>query len=701
MDSRPLDEIVASVFLAIAAIVLVARLMAMVFRRFGQPAVVGEILAGLALGPSLLGALPGNPTDLLFPGDIRPYLSVIANLGLIIFMFIVGLELDVGLVRGKARAAATISVSSVVLPFGLGCGLAVWLYDRHREVDGDVVDLLPFALFIGASMSVTAFPVLARILSERGMHRTPTGALALACAAIDDILAWSLLAVVLAVISSEGLLDLPLILAESLAFVAFMFLVVRPRLRVLVGRHAAAGRLTPDIFAVVLVGVMVSSWVTHHIGIHSIFGAFLFGVVMPRVGAARMSQEILEKIEQVTVLLLLPVFFIATGLNVDVGSLGSTGLGELAAVLVVATVGKFVGAVAAARVVRVRPRRAAAIGVLMNTRGLTELVLLNIGLEAGVLDRQLFTILVLMAVVTTIVTEPLLRLVYPERMVLRERAEAERAALGAEAQYRVIAVVEGADDEPVVDAGVALLGREAHAELLISRFDPPARKVEVGAGLVAELAAVAESFEAVQRLVRRAADMGATTTASTRFSDDPVADLTAQAGALDADVLVLGRSEADLDRGLPSGVDCPVVVRLLSPAGLPAPADGGTPAWSRVVLVMGPGGDGLAAAEQAVRIAVRTGADLWVVDSADRRLRRRIATLVRSLAQAGVTARVVETPEEEGAGGTVVITGLGDRSGLPTFGGSGVPASVLLVRAAPDDQVERLERLLHRIPQQA
>jgi Kef-type K+ transport system membrane component KefB len=417
------SEITAIVFADIALIVVVARVMGALFRRLRQPAVVGEILAGLLLGPSLLGAFPANLPERLFPLEVRPHLEVIAELGLIIFMFIVGLELDTKLLRGKQRVAAVVSLSSVALPFGLGLGLAALLHGAHGQVDGKAVAFWPFALFIGASISVTAFPVLARILTERGMHRTELGALVLTCAAVDDIIAWSLLAVVLAVLASSGVGNLLFILAASLAFVVVMFTIVRRGLKVVADRYRRAECLTPDLLAVILIGLLASAFVTSRIGIHSIFGAFLFGTVMPRDQTAGLVREVLERLEQVSMLLLLPVFFVATGLNADVRGLGPSGMGELALVLLVACAGKFGGATLAARAQRIRTRKAAAIGVLMNTRGLTELVILNVGLAFGVLDRQLFTMLVVMAIFTTVITGPLLRLLYPDQILQRDLAE--------------------------------------------------------------------------------------------------------------------------------------------------------------------------------------------------------------------------------------------------------------------------------------
>ncbi|MDT7546498.1 MAG: hypothetical protein QOE99_2608 [Actinomycetota bacterium] len=699
------DEIAALVFLDIAVIVVVARLMGMLFRRLRQPAVVGEIIAGIALGPSLLGTLPGDLPTHLFPLDVRPFLRVVAQLGLIIFMFIVGLELDVALIRGKERIAATISLASVVLPFAMGIGLAVYLHHNHGVVAGKKVDFLPFALFIGASMSVTAFPVLARILTERGMYRTEIGAITLACAAVDDILAWSMLAVVLAVVAATGALGLPLILGESLAFVAFMFLVVRPQLRRLVTAYERAGRLTPNILAVVLVGFLLCSYLTDRIGIHSIFGAFVFGVVMPRENSQKLFHEILEKLEQVSVLLLLPVFFIATGLNVDVRGLGASGVGELLAVLAVACTGKFVGAAAAARGLGIRNRKAAAIGVLMNTRGLTELVILNIGLAVGVLDKQLFTILVLMAIFTTVITEPLLRLVYPDKLLARDIAEAERAALGLVDAYRVLALVpetSGGERDPraesIVDTGVALLGSERPSELVLSRFDKPMKKVEVGAGLSGELMSIAASFGASQDLVHRAADRGAKAVARSQFSDDPARDLLAQSIAVEADALLVRVDAADatgvkLADRLLADIDCAVVMDV----GGVAPTEG-----SLVAVLVGPGDDGLAAIEQAVRLTRRTGAPLELIDVGDRREGRRLGGLLERLRAAGVPAsiRIASTDAWAVAPGDLLVAGFeGRRRGRVLADtvaavAAAHPGATLLVRAAGDDKGESLYSLL-------
>lgn len=386
-----------SLLLGLAAVVLLARLLGALARRLNQPAVIGEVLAGIALGPTLFhGAL----CDALFPADIRPLLSALAAIGVAVFMFLVGLQWDAAMIRGSGSLAATVSFSSVLLPFGLGTLLALHLMDDYGTGDRTA-----FTLFMGISMSVTAFPVLARILTDRGMARSPLGVVALACACVDDVLAWSLLAGVVAVSGSAGpgqwriLLTVPCVLG--------MLFVVRPLLRRFVARRPAL-TLTPAVFAGVLVGLLLSAAATEWVGLHYIFGAFLWGVVLPRTGGERLRAEVNERLGELSATLLLPVFFLVAGLQVDLSGLDVSGLGTLGLILVVAVGGKFTGAFAAARLNRMPVRQSAALATLLNTRGLTELIVLNVGLQLGFLGRDLYSLMVVMAVVTTAMAGPLL-----------------------------------------------------------------------------------------------------------------------------------------------------------------------------------------------------------------------------------------------------------------------------------------------------
>ena len=528
LASSNVDDVAAVVFVDIA-VVVVARLAGSLFRRFGQPAVVGEILGGIALGPSLLGAFPGNLTDRLFPVDARPFLGIIAQLGLVMFMFIVGIELDAQLVRGKERQAAIISVASVLLPFLCGAGAAAAIYSRHDMVDGTPVEFPAFALFIGASMSVTAFPVLARILTERGLHRTPLGALVLACAAVDDVLAWTLLAVVVAVVSSASAFDVPVVMAEALGFIAVVLVVVRPQLRRLLAVHRRRGEVTPDVMAIVLVGTLVCSYVTSIIGVHAIFGAFVFGVAMPREDGGVLIHDLLTRFEQLVVLLLLPVFFIVTGLSVDVRGLGVGDLPQLLLVIAVACFGKFTGATAAARALGVDARRAASVGVLMNTRGLTELVILTIGLELGVLDQELFTMLVIMAVVTTLMTTPMLRAIYPDRLVARDIAESE--GMCEETVPRVVVKLNG-DERTTVLLAIATgaTAAERPAEVVLTRLLDQPDQAELTVGLRYDLSRMGTTLDQLRAVASTVDVEGVHVTARAQFAHDPAAPAHPAAG---------------------------------------------------------------------------------------------------------------------------------------------------------------------------
>ena len=688
------DEVSAWVFIDIAVIVVVARAMGALFRRLHQPAVVGEIVAGILLGPSVLGAFPGDLPGRLFPPEqVRPALNVVAQLGLIIFMFVVGLELDTKLIRGKERTAAVISVSSIVLPFSLGAILALGLYKSHSHVSGDVVDRLPFALFIGASMSVTAFPVLARILLERRMNRTRIGVLALACAAVDDIIAWSLLAVVLAVVQSKGAWGMPLILLESLVFVAFMFGVVKPALEILKTWYARAGQLTPNILAVVVVGFLVSAFVTSKIGIHSIFGAFVFGVVMPREQAAELSRDILERLEQISVLLLLPVFFVITGLNVNVRGLGADAFTQLPLILLVACVGKFVGAAAAARLQRVNLRQSAAIGILMNTRGLTELVILNVGREFGVLDDQLFTMLVVMAVFTTIITEPALRLIYPDRVLERERADAERQALGDENYYRLLIVSDdAATSDSLTRTAIALGASEPRTEVVLTRFLPLRRRLEVGAGLVTELADMTASLEELNAVAEGLRGRGIRCAVRSQFSDDVARDLLAQARAVRPDVVLMSRGTQNQ----------PVLALATSTADwqwvvVDDARASVFPDASHPILVVADDENALADLELAVRIAYATGAPIALDGAPGAKARRHASRLEGKLTELGLL--VSDAPEEAREGEIGMLVAGIDETALSAT--SAAPGFTLLVRAADGSDGEGLDRLLESLQHQS
>ncbi|MFE5600021.1 cation:proton antiporter [Streptomyces coelicoflavus] len=400
-----------SLLAAVALILAAAALFSRLAVRLRQPAVVGEIVAGLALGPSLLGLLPGDPVALLFPADVRSALEVLAHLGLVLFMFGVGYQFDAGHLRGHGRQVVATSMASLTLPFALGAGLAWVLRPWFVTAEMSTSGLLVPALFLGAAMSITAFPVLARIIVERGLRRRRVGAVAVACAAIQDVLAWGVLAVVVALANSTGPWPVARMALVSGVFVLGLLMLARPGLNWLLapGRRWSGG---PVNHVVLVVGLLLSAWATEAMGLHAVFGAFAFGAVVPRRQIDAATPEVPERIEQ-TSLLLLPVFFVVTGLSVDVTGLGGRGLLILLAVLAVACAGKFAGTAGAALLTGATRREAATLGVLLNTRGLTELIILNVGLALGALDSRMFTALVIMAVATTVMTGPLLAILGP------------------------------------------------------------------------------------------------------------------------------------------------------------------------------------------------------------------------------------------------------------------------------------------------
>jgi len=390
------------VLLALVAVIVVARGTGMLLRRFGQPPVIGEILAGIMLGPSLLGRIAPEASQFLFPPSTVPLIGIISQIGIILYMFLVGLRLDIGELRGRTRVSVAVSHASIVLPLLLGASLALWLYPRFSSSD---VSFTSFALFIGVSMSVTAFPVLARILAERGMTNTPLGTIALACAAVDDVTSWCLLAFLVGTVRSDSG-DVVVTIGLTAGFIAVMAFAVRPVARLLTTARDERGELTQGMFLIACVGLLISAVATERIGIHALFGAFLWGVLIPRDSA--LARDLIARLEDVVVVLLLPSFFAFTGMRTEIGLVGGDQLIACGLIIAIASLGKFGGSALAARVTGLGGRESLALGILMNTRGLMELIVLNVGLELGVVSPTLFTLLVIMAVVTTVATGPIL-----------------------------------------------------------------------------------------------------------------------------------------------------------------------------------------------------------------------------------------------------------------------------------------------------
>ncbi len=412
----PSVDVVFHVLGTLATVILVGAVLGKLCQKVGQPPVIGEIIAGLALGPSLLGAVSPEAMHWLIPasthdpnGQVATSLKVIAQLGVILYMFLVGLELNAEHLKHKAHTAVAISHASIVVPFALGTVLSLWLYS---QLSGAAVSFVSFSLFLGVAMSITAFPVLARILTDRNLQHTPVGTVALSCAAADDVTAWCLLSMVVGVAKAE-VGNAGLVVAGAASFILIMFLVVRPML-VRYANYIDQTKTGLPMYAIASVYVMIlsSAAATEWIGIHAIFGAFLLGFVIP--SDSKLAESFLIKLKEPVTVLLLPAFFAYTGMRTQLGLLGDWNQWLVCLVIIlVATLGKFGGTVLAARYAGESWRDASILGMLMNTRGLMELIVLNIGLDLGVISPTLFAMMVIMALVTTMITSPVLYFLRP------------------------------------------------------------------------------------------------------------------------------------------------------------------------------------------------------------------------------------------------------------------------------------------------
>jgi Kef-type K+ transport system membrane component KefB/nucleotide-binding universal stress UspA family protein len=421
-------QTVVLVLVEVLIVIGLSRLVGLAFRWINQPLVIGEIVAGIMLGPSLFGLVAPGLASTLFPPETIPFLNVLSQVGLIFFMFLIGLELNPKYLSGNLEIAVLTSHVSILVPFSLGTLLAVLLYPL---VSNASVSFTAFALFLGAAMSITAFPVLARIITENNLQKTRLGTLALTCAAVDDVTAWCLLAVAIAVAHTGSIVKaLPTIL-YSLIYIGLMMTVGRIFLKRLASYYRRTGRLSQLVLALIYMAVVASALITELIGIHLIFGAFLLGAAMPK--NAGLVRELAIKTEDFVLIFLLPVFFAYSGLRTEIGLLNKPELWALClAVLAVAIIGKYVGTYVAARVSGIEKREASALGWLMNTRGLTELIVLNIGLSLGVISPLLFTMLVIMALVTTFMTSPLLEQTFPKKLIKLDVVEQEPEEIEAD-----------------------------------------------------------------------------------------------------------------------------------------------------------------------------------------------------------------------------------------------------------------------------
>jgi Kef-type K+ transport system membrane component KefB len=415
----------------IITIILVARFFGWVCKKIGQPSVVGEIIAGILLGPSLLGMFYPEFSGILFPKESLGNLQFLSQIGLILFMFVIGMELDLKALRNKAHDAVVISHASIIIPFALGMGLAFYIYKSFAPAG---IDFTSFGLFLGISMSITAFPVLARIVQERNIHKTKLGTIVITCAAADDVTAWCILAAVIAIVKAGSFASSLYVIGLALLYVLLMLKDVRPFLKRVADINRTKESLNKPIVAIFFLTLLISAYVSELIGIHALFGAFMAGAIMPE--NAKFRTIFIEKVEDVSVILLLPLFFVFTGLRTQIGLINDIHLWKITGVIIiVAVAGKFLGSALAAKFVGHNWKDSLSIGALMNTRGLMELVVLNIGYDLGVLSTEIFTMMVIMALLTTFMTGPALDLI---NYIFKTKTHFVPETIGDKSKYKVL-----------------------------------------------------------------------------------------------------------------------------------------------------------------------------------------------------------------------------------------------------------------------
>jgi Kef-type K+ transport system membrane component KefB/nucleotide-binding universal stress UspA family protein len=597
-------------------IILASRLLGVVARRMGQPLVIAEVVAGIALGPSLLGWLLPHVEEAVFPKTSMPTLGLLSQVGLVLFMFLIGLELDPKLLKGRTHTSVAISHTSIIVPFALGAGLAFHIHQRYSPT----VPFSSFMLFMGVAMSITAFPVLARILVERRLLRTKIGSITIACAAVDDVTAWCILAFVVSVARATGTASAIRTTVFALGYIAIMFAVVRP----LFARFADRTRsgLTQNRVAVTLVLLLGSAWITELIGIHALFGAFLFGAILPKEGG--FAAALAEKIEDLVVVLFLPLFFAYSGLRTHIGLVNSAdNLVTCALITFLACVGKFGGSALAARFTGMSWRESSAIGVLMNTRGLVELIVLNIGLDLGVLSPTLFTMLVIMALVTTFMTTPLLERIYPAEQLAREILLASEEAAAASVptveseRYAALVCVSYETTGPgLITLGAALVGKNAQrARLYALRLLRPNNRasfvLDQQAGTQPGATPPSDQDPALGPCVQRAGDLGVPLRPLSFVSDDPGKDICGVAEVKAADIVLLGWHKPVLGSTMLSGTAHEVMTSAKQDVGVFI--NRGLEKVERILVPYLGSDNDRAALRLAKRIAENTGAKVTVL----------------------------------------------------------------------------------------
>jgi Kef-type K+ transport system membrane component KefB/nucleotide-binding universal stress UspA family protein len=585
-----------------ALIVAVSRLLGRLARFVGQPMVIAEIAAGILLGPSLFGLVAPHAMGAIFQQASMGLLNLLAQVGLMLFMFLIGLELDPKLLRGRGHTSVVISQVGIVVPALLALLLGVYL---HKRLAPPGVPYSSFVLFMAVSMSITAFPVLARILAERRLLKSKVGAVTVTCAAVNDVTAWCLLAFVVSFVRATGLLTAARTTAYAVAYILFMLFAVRPFLGRLAARVGNREGLTQDRVAFTLILLLASGWATELIGIHALFGAFLFGAVMPKEGG--FARALTEKLEDLVVVFLLPLFFAYSGLRTQIGLLNT---GEAwfmcALVILVACAGKFGGSAIAARLTGLSWRESSALGILMNTRGLMELIVINIGLDLGVISPVLFTMLVVMALATTFATTPLLGRLYPAGLA-HELLEPELVA--ALPRFTVLMCVAYNRSGPgMMTLAASLVGaRRQESRLYALRLTPPSDR---SAQFVPD-STERPVAEALQPLVERAKSLDIPVRPITFVSGKPASDICDVARVKRADLVIMGWHKPLLSRTVLGGTVQEVMRH--APASVGVFVDRGLSQVRKVLVPYQGGDDDRAALRLAQRLTEQAGVRVTVL----------------------------------------------------------------------------------------
>ena len=595
------------VLLALVVVIVVARGIGSLFAYFAQPPVVGEIIAGILLGPSLLGRFAPDAQAFLLPKEVAPFLGVLSNVGVILYMFLVGVELDPTLLRKRGHATVAISHASIVTPFLLGAVLALFVYPRLATRD---VPFTVFSLFMGVSMSVTAFPVLARILTDRKMHKSRMGVIALTCAAIDDVTAWCLLAFVVSVAQARAS-GAAITFASALGYIALIVLVARPAMVKLSRLYGIKGRLTQGVMAIVFVALLLSALATDAIGIHAVFGAFALGAVIPHDSG--LARELTDRLEDLVVVLLLPAFFAFTGLRTQIGLVTTGDQWILCAlIVVVASVGKFGGSLVAARLTGLGWRDSSALGVLMNTRGLMELIVLNIGLELRVLSPTLFAMLVLMAIVTTFMTTPVLHFITRGFKIYDEEKKAAESESPPTGGGLLVPVSNPEGLAPLLDLAAAATRPEDPPPRVLALVRRPAGGIRSGLREIDRKESPRSPVLA--QAIDHARAVGAPIDAQALWTDDAAADILELAAQPTIGWLLLGYHRPVFGGDLLGGVVKEVLDGMSERSvNIGVVIHGHERALDRVIAVVDDSPDGKAGLELAARIVQKKRSTLHAV----------------------------------------------------------------------------------------